>query len=169
MNTPEIQGHVHPRYTRVRDVFAEQFSSAREIGAAVAIVLDGEPVVDLFAGHADPARTRPWTLDTITHVYSVTKGMTALCAHRLLESGALELDVPVARYWPEFAQAGKAGISVRWLLSHRAGLQALTQALPADVPGTRGGRTLYRARPSGLPPCHLRLAGRRVGAADRRA
>jgi CubicO group peptidase (beta-lactamase class C family) len=130
MNPPEIQGRIHPRYTKVRDVFAEQFRSGREVGAAVAITLDGEPVVDLFAGHADPARTRPWTRDTITHVYSVTKGMTALCAHRLLESGALELDAPVARYWPEFAQAGKAGISVRWLLSHRAGLQALTRALP---------------------------------------
>jgi CubicO group peptidase (beta-lactamase class C family) len=129
----EIQGHVHSRYTRVRDVFAEQFRSGREVGAAVAILVDGEPVVDLFAGHADPAQTRPWTRDTITHVYSVTKGMTALCAHRLLESGALELDAPVARYWPEFAQAGKAGISVRWLLSHRAGLQALTQVLPPEA------------------------------------
>ena len=79
------QGRVHPRYTKVRDVFAEQFRSGSEIGAAVAILVDGEPVVDLFAGHADPARTRPWTADTIAHVYSVTKGMTALCAHRLLE------------------------------------------------------------------------------------
>ena len=133
MNPPEIQGRVHPRYGRVRDVFAEQFRSGREVGAAVAILVDGEPVVDLFAGHADPARTRPWTADTITHVYSVTKAMTALCAHRLIERGLLELDVPVAKYWPEFAQAGKGAISVRWLLSHRAGLQALTRALPPET------------------------------------
>ena len=133
MNPPEIQGRVHPRYTKVRDAFAAQFQTGREVGAALAICVDGEPVVDLFAGHADPARTRPWTADTITHVYSVTKAMTALCAHRLVERGALELDAPVARYWPEFAQAGKGAISVRWLLSHRAGLQALTQALPPET------------------------------------
>ena len=77
MKPLEIQGHVHSRYTRVHDAFAEQFRSGREVGAAVAILVDGEPVVDLFAGHADPAQTRPWTRDTITHVYSVTKGMTA--------------------------------------------------------------------------------------------
>src|SRR5262245_45177523 len=129
--TIEIQGRVHPRYTKVRDAFAAQFARG-ELGAAVAITVDGEPVVDLFAGHADPARTRPWLRDTITHVYSVTKGMTALCAHVLLERGALRLDVPVAHYWPEFAQAGKGEISVRWLLSHRAGLQALVQPLPPE-------------------------------------
>ncbi len=134
MPTPvEIQGRVHPRYAKVRDVFAEQFRLGSEIGAAVAISVDGEPVVDLFAGWADPARSRPWTADTISHVYSVTKGMTALCAHRLLDRGALELDVPVARYWPEFAQAGKGAISVRWLLSHRAGLQALRTLLPPET------------------------------------
>ena len=130
--TPEVQGRVDPRYTKVRDVFAEQLR-AGELGAAVAITVDGEPVVDLWGGHADPARTRPWTRDTLTHVYSVTKGMTALCAHVLLERGSLELDAPVARYWPEFAQAGKGAISVRWLLSHRAGLQALTQPLPPET------------------------------------
>jgi CubicO group peptidase (beta-lactamase class C family) len=128
----EIQGRVHPRYSKVRDVFAAQFASGAEIGAAVSFTVDGEPVVDLYAGHADPARTRPWTRDTISHVYSVTKGMTALCAHRLLERGALELDVPVARYWPEFAQAGKGAIPVRWLLSHRAGLPALRTLLPPE-------------------------------------
>ena len=153
MNPPEIQGRVHPRYTKVRDAFAAQFQSGREVGAALAICVDGEPVVDLFAGHADPARTRPWTADTITHVYSVTKAMTALCAHRLIERGLLELDVPVAKYWPEFAQAGKGGISVRWLLSHRAGLQALTQALPPRrcTTGRRCAARSPRLRPASSP------------------
>jgi CubicO group peptidase (beta-lactamase class C family) len=128
---PEIHGTCQPRHARVRDAFAEGFASRGEIGAAVAITVDGEPVVDLWAGHADPARTRGWKRDTIAHVYSVSKGMTALCAHRLIERGALELDAPVARYWPEFAQAGKAEISVRWLLSHRAGLPALRAPLPS--------------------------------------
>src|SRR5215470_6144013 len=145
----EVQGRLHPRYTKVRDAFARQFQ-AGELGAALAIVLDGEPVVDLFAGHADPARTRPWTRDTLTHTYSVTKGMTVLCAHRLLERGALELDAPVARYWPEFAQAGKAAISVRWLLSHRAGLQALVQPLP---PATQYDWTAMCAALAAAAPC----------------
>jgi CubicO group peptidase (beta-lactamase class C family) len=131
MSAAEIQGRVEPRFSRVRDVFAEQFRQG-ELGAAVVITVDGEPVVDLFAGHADPARSRPWTRDTIVHVYSVTKGMTALCAHRLVERGALDLDAPVARYWPEFAQAGKGGIPVRWVLSHQAGLQALRAPLPPE-------------------------------------
>ena len=131
----EIHGTCQPRYARVRDAFMEGFASRGEIGAGVAITIDGEPVVDLWAGDAYPARTRRWQRDTIVHLYSVSKGMTALCAHRLIERGALELDAPVARYWPEFAQAGKAAISVRWLLSHRAGLPALRAPLPA--------RTLY--------------------------
>ena len=126
----EIQGFCHPSYSRIREVFAEGFRVRGEIGAAVAIVRDGEPVVDLWAGHADPARTRPWEEDTLVHVYSVTKGMTALCAHRLIERGALALDAAVARYWPEFAQCAKGPITVRWLLSHRAGLPALRAPLP---------------------------------------
>jgi CubicO group peptidase (beta-lactamase class C family) len=124
------QGACHPRYQRVREAFAETFRTGEEIGAAVSVTVDGETVVDLWAGYADPARTRPWTRETIVHLYSVTKGMTALCVHRLLERGALGLDEPVARYWPEFAQAGKGGIPVRWLLAHRAGLPALREWLP---------------------------------------
>jgi CubicO group peptidase (beta-lactamase class C family) len=129
---PTIEGHCDPRYERVREAFAEGFRRRDEIGAAIAITIDGALVVDLWAGHADPARTRPWTSDTIVHLYSVTKGMTALCAHRLIERGALALDAPVARYWPEFAQSGKGAISVRWLLSHRAGLPALREPLPPE-------------------------------------
>jgi CubicO group peptidase (beta-lactamase class C family) len=133
MSTPEIHGTCHPRFTRVRDVFADSFRAGHEIGAAVALTSDGESVVDLWAGHADPGRTRPWTRDTIVHLYSVTKGMTALCAHRLIERGALALDAAVAHYWPEFAQRGKDAIPVRWLLSHRAGLPALRTSLPPET------------------------------------
>jgi CubicO group peptidase (beta-lactamase class C family) len=130
---PEIQGTCQPRYERVRDAFREGFRTRGEIGAAIAVTVDGEPVVDLWAGHADPARTRPWARDTIVHLYSVTKGMTALCAHRLVERGTLDLDAPAARYWPEFAQNGKGAIPVRWLLSHRAGLPALRTPLPPEA------------------------------------
>src|SRR5262249_34479686 len=103
---PPVHGHCHPRFGRVRDAFAANLRDADEIGAAVAVVVDGETVVDLWAGHADVARTRPWERDTIVNVYSCTKGMTALCAHRLVSAGRLDLDVPVARDWPEVAQAG---------------------------------------------------------------
>ena len=130
---PAVQGTCHPEFTRVRDAFEEGFRARGEIGAAVAVTREGEAVVDLWAGHADPARTRPWVRDTLVHLYSATKGMTALCAHLLLERGALELDAPVARYWPEFAAAGKAAISVRLVLSHRAGLPAIRTPLPPET------------------------------------
>jgi CubicO group peptidase (beta-lactamase class C family) len=99
----------------------------------VAITLDGQPVVDLWAGHADKARTRPWGRDTIVNVFSTTKGLTAICAHRLVDQGRLNLDAPVARYWPDFAQAGKDKIPMRDLLNHRAGLPALRDPLPEDA------------------------------------
>jgi CubicO group peptidase (beta-lactamase class C family) len=127
-----VQGRCEARFEGVRRVFEKSFE-AGEVGAAVAITLDGEPVVDLFGGYADAARTCPWQRDTIVNVYSTTKGVTALCAHRLVEAGKLDLDAPVARYWPEFAQAGKERIPVRWLLSHQAGLPAVRKPLPQDA------------------------------------
>jgi CubicO group peptidase (beta-lactamase class C family) len=129
---PTIHGHCEPRFAGVRDTFAEGFSSRNEIGSAVAVVLDGELVVDLWAGEADLARTKPWQRDTIVNVYSSTKGMTALCAHQLVDRGLLDLDAPVTEYWPEFARGGKQRIPVRWLLSHRAGLPAVRELLPAE-------------------------------------
>jgi CubicO group peptidase (beta-lactamase class C family) len=130
MSIPTIHGSCLPGFERVRGAFAEGFRSRDEIGAAVAVSVGGETVVDLWAGHADPARTRPWNRDTIVHLYSTTKGMTALCVHRLIERGALDLDAPVARYWPEFAAAGKSSITVRDVLSHRSGLPAIRTPLP---------------------------------------
>ncbi len=121
----DVQGECDPRFQAVREAFEAGFRERDEVGAAVAVTLDGAPVVDLWAGCADQAKTRPWQRDTIANVYSTTKGMTALCAHQLVERGQLDLDAPVARYWPEFAQAGKDELPVRWLLSHRAGLPAV--------------------------------------------
>src|SRR5262245_47619586 len=132
-DTPTIQGTVDPRFARVREVFAQNFRERDEIGAAVALTVDGRPVLDLWAGHADPQRTRPWERDTIVNVYSTTKGMTALCLHQLVEQGRVDLDAPVARYWPEFAQAEKESIPVRALLGHRSGLAAVKALLPADA------------------------------------
>ncbi|MGO9604722.1 MAG: serine hydrolase domain-containing protein [Candidatus Binataceae bacterium] len=129
----KIEGTCDPKFSRVKDAFAANFESGTEVGASAAIVLDGKPVVDIWAGHADKAKTRPWTRDTIANIYSTTKGLTAICAHRLVDQGKLDLDAPVARYWPEFAAAGKANLPVRFLLSHRAGLPAVRKPLPAEA------------------------------------
>jgi CubicO group peptidase (beta-lactamase class C family) len=126
-----IDGHCDPRFTAVREQFFANFTQRGDVGAAVCVYLDGVRVVDCWGGHADRARTRPFGADTIVSVASTTKGMVALCAHMLAERGKLDLDVPVARYWPEFAAAGKQDIPVRWLLSHRAGLPAIRPSLPA--------------------------------------
>ena len=124
-----IHGHCDPRFESVRDVFAERLESKQEVGAAIAFSVEGELVVDLWGGHADAARTREWQRDTLVNTYSTTKGLTTICAHRLVEQGRLDLDAPVAHYWPEFAQASKAEIPVRWLLCHRAGLPAIRKSM----------------------------------------
>ena len=131
--TAQIQGLCDPRFTAVREAFADNFAKRGDVGAAVCVYVAGKPVVDLWGGFADASRTRPWECHTIASVASTTKGMTALCAHHLVERGLLDLDAPVARYWPEFAQAGKDQIPVRWLLSHRAGLPAVRQDMPPDT------------------------------------
>jgi len=118
----EIHGTFEERFAGVRDAFAGNFDRGVDVGASVAVVLDGRPVVDLWGGFADEARTRPWEHDTITNVWSTTKTMTALCALILADRGELDLHAPVARYWPEFAAAGKGGVEVRHLLGHTSGL-----------------------------------------------
>lgn len=128
-----VHGMCDPRLRRVRDAFAENFAQHSEVGATVAATVDGKLVVDLWAGHADAARTRPWTRDTIVNVASTSKGPTAICAHLLVDRGLLDLEAPVATYWPEFAQAGKAAIPVHYLLSHRAGLPAIDEPLPTEA------------------------------------
>jgi CubicO group peptidase (beta-lactamase class C family) len=130
---PPIDGSCDARFAAVRDAFAENFARHGEVGAAVTVSIDGRVLVDLWGGHADPARMRPWRRDTLVNVFSVSKGLVALCAHRLVAAGALDLDAPVARLWPEFAAAGKAGVTLRQILAHRAGLPALRDPLPEDA------------------------------------
>jgi len=119
-STAFVDGECAARFAPVRAAFAANFDMGVEIGASFAATLDGELVVDLWGGHADAARTKPWTRDTIVNVFSTTKAMTALCAHILVDRGLLDLDAPVARYWSEFAQNGKRALPVHYLLSHRA-------------------------------------------------
>jgi CubicO group peptidase (beta-lactamase class C family) len=129
----KIEGSCDPRFEHVKEVFADSFANGIEVGAAVAATLDGKPIIDLWGGYADQARTKPWTRDTLVNVYSTTKGLAAICAHRLVDQGKLDLDAPVAKYWPEFAQAGKESIPVNYLLSHRAGLPAIRKQLPMNA------------------------------------
>jgi CubicO group peptidase (beta-lactamase class C family) len=128
-----IEGTCDPRFERVREAFAENFAKRGDVGAAAAVTIDGRAVIDLWGGYADKQRTRPWTRDTIVNVYSATKGVAATCLNRLAGQGRVDLDAPVARYWPEFAPAGKERLPVRWLLSHRAGLPAVSKPLLPDA------------------------------------
>jgi CubicO group peptidase (beta-lactamase class C family) len=128
-----IDGQCDPRFAAVRETFAASFEAGREVGASFAATVDGRTVVDLWGGHADAARTRPWERDTIVNVFSTTKAMTALCAHILVDRGMLDLDASVARYWPEFAVAGKETIPVRMLLSHTAGLAAIRERISLET------------------------------------
>ncbi|MFI9820529.1 serine hydrolase domain-containing protein [Streptomyces sp. NPDC052013] len=123
----DVHGHCDPRFAAVRAAFEENFRERDELGAAVAVTVDGTTVVDLWGGWADRARTRRWERDTLVNVWSTTKGPVALCAHMLADRGLLDLDAPVAAYWPEFAAAGKEKVLVRHLLSHRAGLAGLRE------------------------------------------
>jgi CubicO group peptidase (beta-lactamase class C family) len=117
----DIQGSYDVLFTGVPNVLAG-FLDDGDTGASVAVFVDGEPVVDVWAGFADADRTIPWQRDTITNVWSVTKTMTALCALILADGGDLDLAAPVGRYWPEFGRAGKEKVLVRHLLAHTAGL-----------------------------------------------
>ena len=121
----EIHGFAAPPYARVKDAFAANFAEADEVGARFSLVQGGETVVDLWAGHADRARTRPFAEDTLTPIFSTTKALAALMIARLVDQGRLAYDQPVASVWPEFGQAGKADITVEEALSHQAGLSGL--------------------------------------------
>ena len=127
-----VDGQCDPRFAAVRETF-EKCVAKQEIGASIAFVLDGELVVDLWGGYTSKDQAEPWGPDTIANTYSTTKGMTALIAHRLVEQGKIDLDAPVAEYWPEFAKAGKQDVPVSWLLCHRAGLPAVRETLPGET------------------------------------
>lgn len=125
-----IEGECKPRFGAVREEFLRNFRERGERGGAVAIWHKGEPVVDLWGGWADVARTSPWQRDTLVNVFSVSKALCAIACMRLVDEGRLDLDANVARYWPEFEQSEKARITVRQSLSHQAGLPAIRKPLP---------------------------------------
>jgi len=126
----EIAGTCDARFAVVKDALRENAAHRGELGAAVAVIVDGRAVVDLWCGWADADRSRAWRQDTLVNVFSVGKAIAGLCVLMLVSRGLLDLDEPVSRRWPEFAAAGKDGITVRDLLSHRAGLAAIGRDLP---------------------------------------
>jgi CubicO group peptidase (beta-lactamase class C family) len=127
-----IHGHCDEKFARVQEEFLGNFADGSDVGASFALTVNGEFVVDIWAGYSDEAGTKPWQEDTIVNVYSTTKTMTALCALVLADRGVIDLNAPVARYWPEFAQNGKAAVLVRHLLSHSAGLSGLEKPVSVE-------------------------------------
>ena len=125
-----VEGHCEPAFQGVLAAFVENFERDVEIGASLAIEVAGRRVIDVWGGWADPESRAPWRENSMGVVFSNTKPATALCAHALVDAGALDLDRPVAYYWPEYAAAGKQHTTVRMLLDHSAGLPALRDALP---------------------------------------
>lgn len=129
----QIQGYFDLKFEAVKDAFADFFADPQERGAALCVQVGGETVVDIWAGVADKDGQQAWHSDTILNLFSCTKPFTAVTALQLVAEGKLELDAPVARYWPEFAAAGKERITLRHLLSHQAGLPAIRESLPAEA------------------------------------
>ena len=125
-----MQGYCDPRFAAVRDQFQQNFVDRSETGAALAVTLNGELVIDIYGGWTNAEHTRPWAEDTIVCCYSVGKAICAILSWRLAERGELEIDRRVADYWPEFAQNGKADIPFRWILTHQSGLAAIRRPLP---------------------------------------
>ena len=127
----DIQGSCDDRFAAVRAALQRNLDSGEDLGASIVLDLDGQIAVDLWGGYAGEAAATPWERDTIVNVWSTTKTVTSLAALMLADRGELDVDAPVARYWPEFAAAGKQDVLVRHLLSHTSGVSGLDQ--PAVV------------------------------------
>ena len=127
-----VQGFARDQYAPVRAAFADNLASGVDLGAALCVTVEGETVVDLWGGFADAAGAHPWRRDTIVNVYSTTKTVTALTALLLADRGDLDLDAPVARYWPEFAANGKQHVKVSHVMSHSAGLPGWQQPMRTE-------------------------------------
>ena len=176
-----VHGECADGFGSVREEFERNFADRGEVGAAVAVYLDGEPIVDLWGGVARQHENKAWTRDTTTVLQSGTKGAAALVAHMLISRTQLDLDAPVAAYWPEFGCNGKEKIPLRWILSHQGGIPSTTEELPDGTlldhdaysaaiaritprwePGTRHG---YHAMTFGFVIAEIvrRVTGRSIG------
>ena len=146
-----LHGDVEDGYGSVADEFLRNFRERQDLGAGCAAYVGGRKVVDLWAGVADRRTGKPFEHDTATVVFSCTKGIMAICAYLLVQEGRLDLDVPMARYWPEFAQGGKEAITLRQALAHRAGLAYLDRDLTHRRRRSRGIRSSEPSRNR----CHI--------------
>jgi CubicO group peptidase (beta-lactamase class C family) len=148
-----LDGTCDERFALVRQELAECIDAGDELGASIVVDLDGELAVDLWGGYRDEARTQPWLRDTITNVWSTTKTVTSLAALMLVDRGELDVDAPVARYWPEFGTAGKQDVLVRHLLSHTSGVSGLDQpAVSEDLYASEKSTARYAAQAPWWPP-----------------
>ena len=129
-----VEGTCKPGFERVGEAFRKNFSERGEIGASVCLTVGGETVVDLWGGVADPKAGKAWTRDTVSIVFSCTKGATALCAHVLASRGKLDIDAPVIELWPEFGQRGKEQVTTRMMLDHSSAVPALREKVKDDGP-----------------------------------
>ncbi len=169
-----VQGFAHDRFAATKEVLAANLASGADIGASFCATIDGETVVDIWGGHADPEKTRPWQSDTIINVYSTTKTMTALTALLLADRGAIDFTKPVAHYWPEFAANGKERVTVAHLMSHSAGLSGWKEPMQkADFYDWDKCTTLLAAQapfwePGTKPGYHAITQGYLVGEVVRR-
>jgi CubicO group peptidase (beta-lactamase class C family) len=129
-----LQGHWDDRFAQVAAALETAIAEGEEVGAAIAIDIGGQTVVDMWGGHADAARTRPWAADTVVNVWSSTKTVTALAALMLIDRGLIAAHDRVADYWPEFAANGKDGVQIRHLLTHSSGVSGWDQpVVPEDI------------------------------------
>jgi len=168
------EGFTQDRFAEVRRAFEANLANGEDVGASFCATLDGEIVVDLWGGWADAAKTRPWVRDTIVNVYSTTKTMTALTALLLADRGELDFDAPVAKYWPEFAAAGKANVKVSHLMSHSSGLSGWKAPIrKEDLYDWEKATSLLAAQapywePGAAPGYHALTQGYLVGEVIRR-
>lgn len=132
MTSTPVQGFADERFSALRDTLQQHLDSSEELGASLAVVERGTLVVDLWGGWADPARTTPWTADTLTNVWSISKTMTSLAALVLIDRDLLDPDEPVGTYWPEFKAAGKEGVLVRHVLQHTSGVSGWDQPVTGE-------------------------------------
>ena len=149
----ELLGKCDDRFDGLRAALARNLDSGEELGASLVLDIDGEVAVDLWGGFCDEARTVPWSEQTITNVWSSTKTVTSLAALMLVDQGELDVDAPVARYWPEFADRGKQDILVRHVMSHASGVSGLEQpAVPEDLYDWTAATTRMAAQAPWWPP-----------------
>lgn len=128
-----VHGHWDSRFDKLADALADEIAKGEELGASIAVDVDGECVVDIWGGHADRAKTTPWREDTIVNFWSCTKTLTALAALILIDRGLLDPSAAVAEYWPEFAANGKQDIEIRHLLAHTSGVSGWEAPFDLEV------------------------------------